>query len=381
MGLWYVCVAFDPDTVARYRVTSAAPAAFNKVLGVAKALKESGLDVTIVSLSMARTLSGKVVVPHTRKYNSVEIKYCFAINRRIVKNIVASFTFLFCVIKNRKQFSSVIFYNHRPEYLFGMILCRLLGKKVIFDLEDGINKEDSRYHVILGKLLIKTYLYLAQYRLLTVSKKLAKETDHKLGVVCYGAVSKFADSARRFGDLKTTILFGGALYRDTGVPMFLQFIDYIARIDEIDQHLHIYVTGFGPFSLEIERKVANLEFVSFLGNITNEEYLEVLAKCQVAFVLKEPRSTIGQTTFPSKIVELSAQGLLIVTTPVSDIPELFSEEEVFIVETSVELEQTVLRIMSNREEAERMAMHSLAKARKLFGSRAVGDNIRKVFGL
>jgi len=90
--------------------------------------------------------------------------------------------------------------------------------------------------------------------------------------------------------------------------------------------------------------------------------------------LKVPGTGIGDTTFPSKVVEIVANGLLLITMPVSDVPNIFKEDSAIILEDSYEdsLSDAILNVANNVDFYSKVASNGMNVAIKNFERDSVG---------
>jgi glycosyltransferase involved in cell wall biosynthesis len=92
---------------------------------------------------------------------------------------------------------------------------------------------------------------------------------------------------------------------------------------------------------------------------------------------------MGATTFPSKVVEMAAYGLLVVSTRVSDVPLLFddSSAELLSEASPAALASVFARVIEDPGGARHRADRGLAMIRERFSSAAVGRQMAQFLGL
>ena len=98
--------------------------------------------------------------------------------------------------------------------------------------------------------------------------------------------------------------------------------------------LRFVITGTGPGAgrLQALDQPDVWPAVEFRGKVSRSDYDTILRQAQVSLALKLCDSGFGETTFPSKVIEIAAAGLALVTTPISDVPWLFGPDGAFYVE-------------------------------------------------
>ena len=60
------------------------------------------------------------------------------------------------------------------------------------------------------------------------------------------------------------------------------------------------------------------------------QYREVLRRCDVGLALKLNNGPLANTTFPSKVIEFAAAGLLVLTTDISDVRQVLGSGALYL---------------------------------------------------
>ena len=113
--------------------------------------------------------------------------------------------------------------------------------------------------------------------------------------------------------------------------------------------------------------------------VERRAYFALLDTCHASLSLKSPHSKISSTTFPSKVIEIASRGISLVTTKVSDVGEIFKEDEAWILpEFSSNALCAMLKDMARRPaEIRRRALAGQAVARARFSPVVVGETLSK----
>ena len=81
----------------------------------------------------------------------------------------------------------------------------------------------------------------------------------------------------------------------------------------------------------LQKSTAEVEFsVSVYGKLTMSDYRAFMDTMDIGLCLKLSSTGIGETTFPSKVVEIAASGLLLCATSISDVPLIFDDASAII---------------------------------------------------
>jgi glycosyltransferase involved in cell wall biosynthesis len=120
----------------------------------------------------------------------------------------------------------------------------------------------------------------------------------------------------------------------------------------------------------------------FLGKVEESDYIEILRQSHVGLCLKIPCSGMGSTTFPSKVVELASYGLLVISTRVSDVPDLFPPgSAVLLSDPSAEaLVAALVAADADPKTASEIAERGNAVVRERLSAKKVGTELLAFLG-
>lgn len=238
-----------------------------------------------------------------------------------------------------RQSDIVLFYNHALEYLPGLLILRLRGVRVFQDIEDTPIDADTGLRGLLNRIGYRTMFGLSSHRKITVSDQLGR----RLGLREYHAVQGVASVATKGylldrwealldgGPLR--IHFGGTLQRSTGIDLFCDaLVDLKSRDRSGCMPIVIEVTGMGDLSriAEISADLPSDVAIRVHGPVSREAYEAIVEQSHVGLSLRLPDEEISWTTFPSKVIEITSQGLALVSTRVSDVEAIFGAEDAYL---------------------------------------------------
>ncbi len=88
-------------------------------------------------------------------------------------------------------------------------------------------------------------------------------------------------------------------------------------------------------------------------------------------------ASVTETTFPSKVVEITSHGLLLITTRTSDVPMLFDSTQAIFLEaaTGAALAAAIEAALADPAGMARIAEQGHRRAAELFDARAVGHRL------
>ena len=114
-----------------------------------------------------------------------------------------------------------------------------------------------------------------------------------------------------------------------------------------------------------------------LAGISAERYRAIARRMDIGLALKLSWHSYAQTTFPSKVIELAAMGMLVCTTSISDIPDIFEGESAILLsaETPVELAAALREAATDRTRSAARARNGRARVLERFSRARVGAEL------
>jgi hypothetical protein len=365
-------------------------AASNKMLAVVRAIRDVDARAYLVSIPVLGRNVRRAYAPDTvlRNRDAPQV-FLPVFAHPYLRKIYALFSFAwFCVAKVRRS-DRVLLYNHSIEYLLGLIILALKGNRPILDVEDAPRLDEHGWRGFVGRSLFFLFFRLVCDRKLIVSESLAEMLGLSHYCVVYGAARSSSAPIRivnqSFGRQDTSgpirIHYGGSLDTNTGVDLFCGAVDQlIGSLRRDICQVHFIVTGFGSEMKikELEKRCAGTGvLLSFYPDLSPEGYIDQFRRCHAALSLKLPESEMAITTFPSKVVEITSQGFLLISTKASDVPRLFDASSAVILPeaTAGALAGAIMSVLADPMGMQQVAKRGQARALELFESKAVGKRI------
>ncbi|QWV95963.1 glycosyltransferase [Geomonas nitrogeniifigens] len=302
-------------------------------------------------------------------------------DRPIITHLATMLSLCCLLLRVTGKKSVLIYYNYTIHFCFGLMLTRLMGRRCLIDIEDGYRPDDRNIRNLPNYLLLWIYNRLCNGGAMLASTGLRQQTSSDHTYVCYG-VSQPTKVEKDWNQEPLQVLLGGSLLPDTGAELLVEALRLLkSRHSDDAGKLSFVVTGFGECAEQFQQLAAGemSDLLTFHGAVTDWEYSSILQQSHIGLCLKLPCSSMGTTTFPSKTVELVSNGLLLVSTKVSDVPVVFSEDTaVLLREATAEcLVSELLALTRDAERCRRIAEEGQNRVASLLAPAKVADDLLK----
>jgi len=360
----YLCNAIDEITLRQRSIDSDSPAATQKVFRLSRALRSTGVRTIILSLGRGRhNGSGRFYRAKAVRCEKVAVVYAPFFQFPVLTHLVTLFGLvpLISRLKKGSDSAGLLVYNRLPFYILAVIKAHLSGYRCFLDLEDGdIGKTGGWLHLFSHWLLRNFFDAACSEGVVLASRALQNQAPDTRVLCCYGVAEKISQ-IKDWHEPVINVLLPGTLQESTGVKLF---IDALQRLrsgpEKYRNSLNFIITGKGSLANDVSELSRSVKApnVHFKGSVNRETYLKIVEDTHVGLALKLPSSELGDTTFPSKVVEFAENGLLVLSTRVSDVPQLFGDDgAVFITEENAdELVRKLMWIVDNRQQARNIAI-------------------------
>ena len=382
--VYYFAPASTDRINAAHGVQLDVPAARNKVLGVCSALTSAGVEAAVVTSVIPLPWHRLLSKPRTEVEKGIPLIIVPVIGSYVTKRITAAVGLLLFTLRTVRRDDRVIFYNFYPEYIFPAFYLWLLGNPAIMDMEDGPILQDKSLISRVTRLVYPILDKLCAKRRITVSHHLAQRLGYTEYIPVYGVAGFFdakTSSRERFFGEDLHVLFGGNIMASTGADLFVDTVRLL-RARHPQARLHVHVTGY----YDREKMTALAEEgdggarlkLTLHGIIAMDDYHALAGTCAVGLCLKLPSHSVGQTTFPSKVVEIAAMGMALVTMDVSDVRSIFGADGAVVLrdETPEELALRLVDLARDRDAAAALAQTGQAIVRETLSCEKVGAQLR-----
>lgn len=384
------------DTYARaVGIKTYAGAATRKMFLVTRAMRYVGHRAVIVSLPFvgsgaSRARYGKVVTSDA----GVPAVFLETLRSKYLRKLYGPLLLASFSWRRVKQQDTVIVYNHAIEYIPALLSLRLRGIKTVQDIEDAPTQEERGLRGLLNRLSFAATLRLTAQRKMVVADHVARGLGLKDYVVIRGVSSQETDASlgpntQKWDDLRAgqalKIHFGGTLISETGIDLFCAAVDRLAQDEgKLARPIVFSVTGIGELD-----KIRDLQArvqgsvkidVALHPELDMAEYLALIDSCHASLSLKLPASELAHTTFPSKVIEITASGLALVSTQFGDVTEIFDDDSTFFLNAgeASNLSELILVIASDPDAIEQVARAGQAVCMGTFSPETVGNEMTRL---
>ena len=332
----FLCNALDEPTKRERNITTDSPAATNKVFALASALRAVGQPCVVLSLGRGRQkASGARFKAFAKRANGVPVIYCAFWDAPLLTHMVTflSATSLVVAMFWRKRMASLLSYNRSFHYVPALLAARAMGVRSYLDLEDGyIVENKGRLRQFKNAAVRFLFCVLCPDGAMVAARGLASQLNHRAPLVCYGVAETSSPPGQNWQTETLTIMFSGTLLEEAGSRLLLEALVMLrTNYPRAVEFLRFVVTGKGPWA-EAFRGYADASdnWLTYCGALPRDDYLKHLRSSHVGLSLRLKSFEMAGTTFPSKVVEYAANGLLVLTTLSSDVPELFGEGALYL---------------------------------------------------
>jgi glycosyltransferase involved in cell wall biosynthesis len=354
-------------------------AASRKVAGFLQAIQTVGWGAHLVTTPIIGHHGGGHPVPprvHCESWGTVHQERSIGIPW--LNRALAGWNYLrrSCMLKRGRD--HVLFYNFFPEYLPAALLLTLRGMRPHLDVEDypdGMAGLRSRLNLLSFSILRR----VCHSDPVVASEGIGNMCGGSRHCVVHGVVSdgdRGSPTAESVKPLR--ILFGGTIRPDTGSELAIRALHRLRTAASADTSMEFIVTGFGDLSAfhALAKEPHPSVSVMVQGDLDAQAYTALLRRCHVGLCLKMPDTDVGRTTFPSKSIEIAANGLVLVSTSVSDVPQLFAGAAVLLERAEPDaLADALLGLARDPERTSNLARAGVERVRDMHSPLAVGRRL------
>ena len=381
----FLCGVIDEASRLNRHITNANPAATQKVFNFCAALRAIGAWPLVLSLGRGRQDgSGRAFPAIARRVDQIAVIYARFVHSPLTTHFVSAISLALLVMRLRRRGKiTLIAYNRLWHYVPALLVARLTGTRCYLDLEDGaVRRGRHALLMLLDRLGTRCFDVLCSDGVLLANRALQVQTTIRRSLVWYGTTPSIPALAR-WQVRPLGIMLGGTLNHERGCEVFMQAVRLLMQQrPELRKCLRFFVTGHGPMCAELEQLAAASDgWVQYEGLVGRDRYLEILGACHAGLMLNLSTSDMSHTTFPSKVLEYAAAGLLVIATRVSDVATLLGDGCVLLADESPEaLAAALTALCVDPDAAAQTAGRGAARLRIACDPRRVASDIRQFLG-
>jgi len=374
----YICNLLSDKIINERDLRATAMTCTGRLIPTLEACRDTGIPVWAVSSGRNRQRgtwgwhSSKIA-----RVDGAPVLFAAFWDAPILTHLITMVSLGLIILRLRRRTASAVFWNAMPHYVLALFMTQLAGIRCVLDLEDGL-REDIKG--VTGKLQ-GGLLYLwdkCAVAAMVSNVSLLKQIKTRPAYPYYGVAPGV--SILRSWDDGMRVLFSGHLSKETGVEDLIEALLILkTNSPQILTGIRIIAVGDGPLASQMSAAAANELFgvLEYRGRVTDAEYKELLGICNIGLCLKMPDNSMGQSTFPSKVIEFASNGLLVVSYRVSDVPLLFPEDGSCLMDaiSSQELASKLEWIARNPKEARNKAESGRRAICERLNPRRVGRDL------
>lgn len=376
-----ICNALDDVTRQQRGITTDSPAASRKIFMLCQALRLAGVRPCVVSLGRGRAGGSTAFFPHViRRVQGVPVFYAPFSRIPFLSELISLLAPLGIILRLRRQDrKAVVFYNRMIAYLPALLVASLLGYRNVLELEDGeVPASGQKRAGVLARLVPKVFDRFCGGGALLACNALAEYTTAR-PVLCYYGTAVGEPLSIKWQSECVTVLMGGTLCFDTGAELLINALRQLRRVSPPwAEKLCFEITGKGP-SLEGLTALAmesGAPKVFVHGRTTDLQYREVLRRSNVGLALKLNTGPLANTTFPSKVIEFAAEGLLVLSTDISDVHQVLGSGALYLTQDEPHMLLDLLEsVVKDRATARERAQLGLRNVQKLCAPLSSGHRV------
>jgi glycosyltransferase involved in cell wall biosynthesis len=390
---------FTPEHLAAARGLPRNPAAYNRMLRLAKALADSNHSVHVATTGICLAVKLTQNLFHRGKSMRIDGISVTALPALgipllgyLLEPLILTLWLLKQMLKDRPI--AIVVYNATPAAAIAVLAPVLFGLKVVYEIEDvpvlkatagSSRAERPRFFRNLSWLIASRVLINVAHSFIAPSSRLVTKLGlspnaRKRTLVIPGCmdvtatIPSIASLAVEKRPLR--ILFCGKLEAEHGYDLLLEAIELLAREPDFEQRFEFHVCGSSQAGHRHPERVLTPPNVQYHGFVSNDTYRQLLESCDVGLALQKASGTYRDSKTPSKAYEFLGSGKLLVATLVGDLSELFPHAAVlFEPESGEALARLLDAIPRNPHHFIQIAETGLCLARERYSLRASGRSL------
>lgn len=291
--------------------------ASTKIDYIVQALNKNGVAVDVISKSGVSEKgfafdAGGVIKKGENTLRHFVSFGCIGSPLRILSRWLNTFHFLVWFLFNVKKNEEIWVYHSLGYCKLLIWLKRIVGFKLIGEIEEiyqDVHQQSAytsaaeyKFHTICDKFVFPNVLL----------NPICNPLD-KPFLVVHGLYCTVSDMGVRFDDNDVHALYSGTFDPVKGGAQVA-----IEMTKFLPENYHVHISGFGSEELITELKilaqsveVKSKAKLTFHGFISREELNELMQKCHVGLCTQPPHTKLNATSFPSKILNYMANGLVV----------------------------------------------------------------------
>jgi len=265
-----------------------------------KVLTEAGYQVTLLNWERTRQYSKERV--SSTHHKSLHLKAPYGAGS---KNIARQFIWQIWLFKNliSKRYN-LVYACDADTGLIALFTQKLKNFILVYDQFDPISSRSSnKYLQLIGEFIETLVIKHVDFSIFATESRF-KPSPKSYIVVSNNRVNALKPATRKERD-KLKICYFGVLQPDRGL---LELIEAVEQV----KNVQLSIAGFGPLENQIAERVSRK--VSFMGRLTQEEGMALLAESDVSCAMYDPKKSNNRNTASSKFFDSVVAGTPVITS-------------------------------------------------------------------
>jgi len=324
----YLCNLVSDELIQARGLHRAPSVVAGRLIPTVLSCRRAGLAVWAASLGRNRQQGTmRWSRAHLARAGGIPLVYAAYWDCPVLTHLISLISLAVIVWRLRRRTQATVYWNAAPHFVFALFAARWARIRCILDLEDGL-REDVRGSLGgMQRVLLKLWDRNSSAAMVA-NRGLLDQIQTRPAYVYYGTAPQVAVKREWRGRLQ-------GLSRISGADDLVAALEMLqTSAPEALERMKVIVTGWGEAADRL--KAASEErlrgVIEFRGLVTDGEYQRLLESSHFGLSLKIPDQPLGQSTFPSKVIEFARCGLLVVSYRVSDVAEVVSEEGAVLLE-------------------------------------------------
>ena len=292
-------------------------AASTKIDYIIQAINKNGVAVDLISKSGVSEKgfafeAGGVIHQGENTLRHFVSFGCMGSPLRVLSRWLNTFHFLIWFFLNVKKDEEIWVYHSLGYCKLMILLKKVVGFKLIGEIEE-IYQDVHRQSVATSAAEYKFHTTCDKFVFPNALLNPICNPLNKPYLVVHGLYYTIPDMGVRFDDNDVHALYSGTFDPEKGGAQVA-----IGMTEYLPANYHVHITGFGDGKQITELNILAQSVaakskakLSFHGFISREELNELMQKCHVGLCTQPPHTKLNATSFPSKILNYMANGLVV----------------------------------------------------------------------
>lgn len=292
-------------------------AASTKIDYIISALNKNGIAVDVISKTGVSTTGFCLDIGNKLQIRENSLRHfvsfgCTNNPLRVLSWWMNSIHFFIWFLLNVRRNEEILVYHSLGYCKMLIFLKKIIGFKQIGEIEE-IYQDVHKQSSFTSAAEYKFYKICDKYVFPNILLNRICNPDNKPFLVIHGLYNVYPDKGIGFDDSDIHALYSGTFDpQKGGAKVAIEMAEFLP------ENFHVHITGFGKnnevnemrkLASEIQKRTKAK--ISFHGFISRDELNLLMQKCHIGLCTQPQYSKLNATSFPSKILNYMANGLVV----------------------------------------------------------------------